>query len=103
MLLLLNLKLFAIKWYLSYYLLKTLFVLNRVFSIKMAFLIKKYPLEHRLKELLANQDLIQDIESYGSYSNENLYSDLCIILKKDEFEKEKSVLKKVKYFRHILN
>jgi hypothetical protein len=69
----------------------------------MASLIKKYPLENRLKVLLANQDLIQDIESYGDYSNENLYSDLCIILKKDQFEKEKSILKKVKYFRHILN
>ena len=58
-------------------------------------MISKHPLDNRLNELLANQDFIQDIESYSGYSNEKLYSDLCVILKRDDISNKESILKKV--------
>ena len=42
--------------------------------------------------ILANQDLVDDI---GDYSIENFYKDICNILKKDKYLKDTSLLKTV--------
>jgi hypothetical protein len=47
------------------------------------------------KNLLTNQDLIEKIELVQDYSTNDLYNDLCIILKNVKYLNEKSFLGKV--------
>ena len=47
------------------------------------------------KNLLTNQDLIENIELIQDYSSNDLYNDLCNILKNVKYLNEKSFLGKV--------
>jgi hypothetical protein len=48
-----------------------------------------------LKNILMNQDLIEDIDSNEEYSSEDLYKDVCNLLKTVKYMNEKSLLKTV--------
>ena len=64
----------------------------------MACLVKNNPLDKYcddFKNILDNQDLIDDIELYDNYSTDNLYNDLSIIFKNDKYLNEKPLLKTV--------
>jgi|LakMenE18May11ns_1017448.scaffolds.fasta_scaffold9751205_1 hypothetical protein len=64
----------------------------------MACLVKNNPLDKYcddFKNILDNQDLIDDIELYDNYSTDNLYNDLSIIFKNDKYLNEKPMLKTV--------
>ena len=57
-----------------------------------------------LKNILMNQDLIEDIDSYEEYSSEDLFKDVCNILKTVKYMNEKSLLKTVSEINlNILN
>jgi hypothetical protein len=65
----------------------------------MACLVKNNPLDKYcddFKNILDNQDLIDDIELYDNYSTDNLYNDLSIIFKNDKYLKDKPILKSVR-------
>jgi hypothetical protein len=64
----------------------------------MACLVKNNPLDKYcddFKNILDNQDLIDDIELYDNYSTDNLYNDLSTIFKNDKYLNEKPLLKTV--------
>jgi hypothetical protein len=65
----------------------------------MACLVKNNPLDKYcddFKNILDNQDLIDDIELYDNYSTDNLYNDLSTIFKNDKYLKDKPILKSVR-------
>ena len=71
----------------------------------MACLVKNNPLDKHcddFKNILNNQDLIDDIELYVNYSAENLFKDLSLIFKNDKYLSEKPILKSVIEFYSVL-
>ena len=46
-------------------------------------------------EIIMNQNIIEDIDSYTDYSNDHLFNDICSILNNAQYLNEESVLKKV--------
>jgi hypothetical protein len=63
----------------------------------MAFLVYKNPKGYcvEFENFIIDQDLIGDINLYKDYSNNILYQDICNLLKKDKYLKEKSLFKTV--------
>ena len=64
----------------------------------MAHLVKHKPSDKNcdeFKNILLNQDFIEDFDLHDHYSTETMYLEICEILKKDKYFKEKSFLKSV--------
>ena len=44
-----------------------------------------------LTSILFNQDLIEDFDSYDNYTMDCMFNDVCDLLKKDKYFKDKKV------------
>lgn len=52
---------------------------------------------NEFKNLLTNQDLIEDIDSVRDYSTNDLFVDVCNVLRNVKYLNEKSFLQNVSY------
>lgn len=71
----------------------------------MAYLVKHNPddkFSEDFRNILINQDLI-NADMYDDYSTEKMYQEVCNVLKKEKYIKEKSFLKSVNLFKPTAN
>jgi hypothetical protein len=63
--------------------------------LQIAVLMANQPNSSEFRELLNNQDLIYNFESYSHYSDQHLIDEVCCVLKKSNYLDDKSLFKTV--------
>ena len=82
----------------NFYLIKCVYMF---LFFKMANIVKRNENDRNyefFKNLLLNQDLIENYKKFDDYSIENFYVDVCNTLKKDKYLNEKSLFRTVNGF-----